>query len=158
MGNKHILPLTMLSPSAQTYREAGCGIWVSRVSACWVFLCTYIHAHRETGCGISVSRVSAYWVLLYTYTHTYRESDKQWYLDIHGISLLGLSVYIYTHIQRVRQAVISGYPWYQPAGSFCIHLYTQTESQTSSGIWVSMVSACWVFLYTSIHTYRESAK
>ena len=76
--------------------------------------------------------------------------------------------------------MVSGYPGYQSAGSFCIHLYTHTERQavvsgylgyqpavlsihiyahiqyreTSCDIWLSRVSACCP-LHTYLHTHTE---
>ena len=78
-------------------RETVCGIWVPRVSARWVFLCIYIHAHRGAGSGIWVSRVSSCWVFL--------------------------CVSIYAHIME-KLVVVSEYPGYQPAGSFCVYFNT----------------------------------
>ena len=78
--------------------EIGCGIWVSRVSVCWVFLYTSIHTYRETSSGIWVSRVSACCPLhTYLYTHTKKQVVVSGYL---GYQPAVLSIYIYTHIQR----------------------------------------------------------
>ena len=152
MGYKHILPLTCclsLYISAQTYRETGCCICVSRVSACWVFLCIYIHAHRgnrlwylgiqgisllsspyisinahrETGCGIWVSRVSACWVFLYTSIHTYRETSSGIWVSRVSVCC-PLRIYLYTYTEK--QVVVSGYLGYQPT-VLSVYIYTHVQ-------------------------------
>ena len=135
--------------SINAHRETSCGIWVSRVSACWVFLYTSMHTYRETSSGIWVSRVSV---------------------------CRPLRIYFYTHTEK--QVVVSGYPGYQSAVlsidtyretsdgiwvssvlACCVflHVSIHTYRETSHGIWVSSVSTLWVFMYVSIHTCRETS-
>ena len=129
-----------------TYQETNRGIWVSRVSVCWVFLFVSIHTYRETSHGIWVSRVSACCVSSYIsiYTHTERQAVVSGYPGYQPAGsfftrikrnksypeyqpAVSLCIYQYTH--SGRQAVVSGYPGYQPAGSFCMYVYTHTERQ-----------------------------
>ena len=79
------------------------------------------------------------------------------------------------------QVVVSGYPGYQPAGSFCVYSYTHIQrdrlwylgiqgisllglsmciyihvhGETGCGFWVSRVSTFWIFLCVSIYTHTE---
>ena len=172
LGIRGISLLSSLYISIHTYRETGCGIWVSRVSACWVFLCIYIHAHRETGCGIWVSRVSACcpltyisinayretgcgilvskvsvcWVFLYTSIHTYRETSSG--IRVSRVSVCcPLHIYLYTHTEK--QVVVSGYLGYQPA-VLSVCLYTHTEKQVMVSGYPGYQSAV-----LSIYIYRH---
>ena len=112
--------------SLHTYRETGCGIWVSRVSACCP-LCICLCTHTEK--QVMVSGYPGYQsavLSIYIYRHIQR--DKRWYLGIQCISMLGFSA--------------------------CIHIHTYRG--TSHGIWVSSVSIWWVFMCVSIQTCRET--
>ena len=125
---------------------------VSRVSVCWVFLYISIHTYRETSSGIRVSRVSVCCPLhIYLYTHTEKQVVVSGYL---GYQPAVLSVSVSTHIQRNRS-------WYLGIQGISLlsspYISVDTYRETSDGIWVSSVLACWVFLHVSIHTYRETS-
>ena len=116
----------VLSIYIPTHRETGCGIWVSRVSACCpLCICLYTHTEKQ----VMVSGYPGYQsavLSIYIYRHIQR--DKRWYLGIQCISMLGFSACIYIHTYR----------------------------ETSRGLWVSSVSIWWVFMCVSIQACRET--
>ena len=163
--------------SINAYRETGCGILVSRVSVCWVFLYTSIHTYRETSSGIWVSRVSACCPLhTYLYTHTEKQVLVSEYLGCQPAGSFCVSIYTHTE----KQVVVSGYPGYQPAVlsiyiykciqrnrlwylgiqgisllGLSVYIYThiQRDKQWYQGIQgISLLSS----LHLSLHTYRET--
>ena len=130
--------------SINAYRETGCGILVSRVSVCWVFLCIHLYTHTER--QAVVSGYPGYQsAVLSIYISTHIQRNRSWYLGIQGTSLLS-SPYISIDTQRDKR-------WYLGIQCICMLGFSAC---IYTHIWVSSVSIWWVFMYVSIQTCRET--
>ena len=136
--------------SIHTYRETGCGIWVSGVSACCP-LRIYLYTHTEK--QVVVSGYPGYQpAVLYVYIYTHIQRNRLWYLGIRGISLLGLSVYLYTHTEK--QVVVSGYPGYQPA-VLSIYIYKRIQRNRLWYLGIQGISLLGLSVYIYTHIQRD---
>ena len=97
------------------------------------------------------------------YISTDIRRNRLWCLGIRGISLLGLSVYLYTRTQR-KQVVVSGYPGYQQAAGYpgyqpavlSIYIYKRIQRNRWWYLGIQSISLLGLSVYIYTHILRDT--